>query len=94
MSNDTKPIMCGKCDSPVNVRMENDIKREVFCPKCGNSSDYDSAMKIIQQSFTEQAAAQFQKSIRNSFGNSKGFKLKQGVTINPSKQDFYIRLDI
>lgn len=91
MASGTKPVLCGKCDSPANVIREGDINVKMVCSSCGNKADYESAMKSIHQSASDYLAANVRESMKRAARGSKVLKFKSSA-VKKRAYSFYTKL--
>lgn len=71
MSGDeTKPILCGRCNVEIQQRTDPDGQDRAFCPTCGQSDTVDNAIreagdylanKLARESFEGLSGSQFAK---------------------------------
>jgi len=44
---ETRPILCGKCNVEVKVRIDPNGDKTVICPNCGANDSLESAMRDV-----------------------------------------------
>ena len=93
MSNDTKNIMCGYCDTPLETIAEPKPNSRAECPSCGNGDTFENVMKIVGEGVKEQTAIALSKSLKRTFGGGKGMKFSRKA-INPKKRAFYVEMNL
>ncbi|MFZ5680746.1 MAG: hypothetical protein EKK35_06345 [Bradyrhizobiaceae bacterium] len=84
----TKPILCSKCETQVNIVPDPKPQDLVTCPVCGDSDTFEN----VKRSLGEQATEWAQKKLRATFSGSKAWKYTEGVTLKRNHR-FVVNLD-
>lgn len=87
----TKPILCGECDSALKVKADPQPDDIVVCA-CGNSDTFENVMKIVRECAQEHAARMLQESLKGIASRSQGIEYS-GAPVVKRDHRFYINMD-
>ncbi len=85
MTDDTKPILCGKCKVPIEIPANAGAEDTVRCPRCGISEKLKGATAEVGRFLADHAAQLLSKTLRDATRGNKHFKL----TTKPVKKRHY-----
>ena len=74
MTTDTQSILCGSCRVPLEGPTDSQAQDLFVCPSCGTSDTRENVLAEVKAFLTEAAQHSMQKTMRQSFGRSKGIK--------------------
>jgi hypothetical protein len=85
MTDETKPILCGKCEVPLEIPANADAESTVRCPSCGISEKLKSAAAEAGRFLADHKAQLISKTLRDIGRRNKHLK----VTTKPVKKRHY-----
>ena len=88
---DSKPILCGDCNSVVKGP-PNPKPQDVLACNCGNSDTFENVQRILGEALKEHAARHLQESMKRATASSKNLKF-QGTPVMKRKHRFYVDID-
>lgn len=71
--------LCWNCNTAANVVLENGEAKELVCPQCGETEDYNAFLKVVSSTM----AARVQDMFRDAFKGSKYVTYKPGRIDRP-----------
>jgi len=85
MADETKPILCGKCEVPLEIPANADAESTVRCPRCGISEKLKSAAAEAGRFLADHKAQLLSKTLRDIARGRKHLK----ITTKPVKKRHY-----
>ena len=83
----TQPIMCRSCNIEARAEVECTSIKNIVCPQCGASENYETFQKIVGAVMVEKV----QNMLRDSFKGNKSITYRPGHISKPSSK---FRLDL
>ncbi len=85
MTDDTKPILCGKCEVPLEGPTNPGANDTMRCPRCGITEKFHKVAAEVNHFLADHTSQQISKTMRSVARGSKHLK----VTTKPVKKRHY-----
>ncbi|MGK2740826.1 hypothetical protein ACSHT0_08005 [Tepidicaulis sp. LMO-SS28] len=93
MTDETKKVLCGKCQVPLNGPAEPEPESVFSCPSCGRGDTLENVHRIVGEFVRDETARYLQKGMKGAAGRSKFLKFT-GKPIPEREYKFIVELDL